>query len=408
MPIILILLLIPIVLWLPYASFSSPITTIFSLGQAAGLIGAVLFAINFILSTRLQIIDTLFAGINRAYIVHHLNGVAALIFLILHPLLLMYPLGLDIIIPTLDRPAYLFGIAALLILLVLLFITLVLFKRIPYERWQATHKLLGVSFLLGGIHVFLVPSTTMSSLPLRIYMLSIITIGLLAYLYRTMFGKFMIPRTPFFVKSVTALNDTTTEIILRPGLNTLKFIPGQFIFITTLGQTHPFSLTATKGSKELSLAVKALGDYTTDIKKLKPDTQVLVEGPFGRFSYEYCKNPHQIWIAGGIGITPFLSMARSIPQNSELKVHLFYAVKTRSEAVYLDELQKNPHIQLHLHESTKSGYLTAEVLKRAVPDFKKYDIFVCGPTALMHSLRDQCKKLNIPNSRIHDEQFSLQ
>lgn len=408
MPIILILVLIPIFLWLPYASFSSPITTIFSLGQAAGLLGAVLFAINFLLSTRLPIIDTLFAGINRAYIIHHLNGIAALIFLVLHPLLLIYPLGLDIIIPTLDKPAYLFGILALLVLVVLLFITLVLFKHLPYERWQATHKFLGVSFLLGGIHVFLIPSTTMTSLPLRIYMLSIIGLGLAAYLYRTVFGKYMIPKTPFFVKSVESLNETTTQITLRPGLNTIKFTPGQFTFISALGQTHPFSVTAPQGSKELTFAIKSLGDYTSQIKNLKPNTQVQVEGPFGRFSYKYCDNSDQIWIAGGIGITPFLSMSRSISKSDSLNVHLFYAVKNRSEAIYQDELRKNPNIKLHLHESSTSGYLTAEIIKSTIPDFKKYDVFVCGPTTLMKALRAQCKKLGLQDDKIHDEQFALQ
>src|SRR3989344_7666818 len=135
--------LAPVTFWLTQKPlnqrFGNFILNATSTGQILGLVGLSMFAVSLIISSRLKIIDSLFGGMNRAYIIHHIFGSVALILLLFHPLTLTITYSLSLLLPGSDWAINL-GIAALAGLTFLLFITL--FRWLPYHLWHLTHKFL--------------------------------------------------------------------------------------------------------------------------------------------------------------------------------------------------------------------------------------------------------------------------
>ena len=156
-------------------------------------------------------------------------------------------------------------------------------------------------------------------------------------------------------------------------------------------QFHPFSLTCAEGETTLTIGIKALGDFTETLKLIKSRVPVLVEGAFGRFSYKFYPYKKQVWIAGGIGVTPFVSLAKSLDIHKEFIIDFYYSVKNIEEAVYRDLFQNisrdNPHFRFHLRLSKDKGRLTAEEIINEVKDLSEREIFICGPTVLMVSMK---------------------
>src|SRR5258708_19421764 len=123
----------PILIWILMAPLSMRFTNIYqsltSLGQILGLIGAVMFSLNFVLSMRLKIFEDFFGGMNKVYVAHHILGGVAFLLLLFHPLALplrFAPYSLREIavylLPGTDWSIN-FGIAALLLMMSLLIFT---------------------------------------------------------------------------------------------------------------------------------------------------------------------------------------------------------------------------------------------------------------------------------------------
>ena len=152
-----------------------------------------------------------------------------------------------------------------------------------------------------------------------------------------------------------------------------------------------------------------VGDYTSLLKKLTKDTPVKLEGPYGRFCYHY-HGKNQIWIAGGIGITPFLSMAGSLNDPS-YNIDLFYSVHNQQEAIYLNELvhisSRIKGFRVFPFYTEAQGRLNAEIVQATVGNLKGKEIFLCGPPPMMKALRSQFNKLKVHNRKIHSEEFQL-
>lgn len=416
-----ILSLIPVVLWLyaptPLPRFSNPTITLSNIGQILGLVGFSLFGVNLLLSARLRWMEKLFHGLNNVYRRHGQIGQTALVMMLFHPLFLLakytggsWRAAALFLLPSSNWPQN-FGWLALTSMIILIVLTLYL--RPKYNIWKWTHKFLGGAFFLASLHVFLIPSDTTVYPPLKIYLLSLATIGLLAFTYRTLFGRWLVKRYRYTVTQVTRLNTQVTQITLQPQGAPLRFIAGQFVFIsfaadTISGETHPFSISSSPTDAQLTVTIKNLGDYTDHVARLPVGARATVEGPFGSFSYQTASNQNQIWIAGGIGITPFISMARSLPATGGYHIDLYYCTKNQSEAVYLAELQQlSPTITTIPVYSDEQVRLTADLVKQNSGALDGKDIFICAPPTMIQALKQQFMAQGVKQRLIYSEEFDL-
>lgn len=135
-----------------------------------------------------------------------------------------------------------------------------------------------------------------------------------------------------------------------------------------------------------------------------------LEGPFGKFSYQNIPQKNQIWMAGGIGITPFLSMARSL-NDSDYRIDLFYCTSEKDEAVYSDELQNiawaNKNFRMLSWCSGENGRINASTVAKLSNGLEQKAILLCGPPPFMQSLKKQFLKLGVSRSSIYSEDFQF-
>ena len=414
---------IPVLFWMiedpvgpRFATFQS---SMHSLGQLTALVGAALFAVVLVLNTRLSFIDRAFGGLDRAYVEHHRAGAFAFILLLFHPVFL----ALQFLPSTANaarfllstNPVILFGIAALLLMEVLLICTF--FVKMMYPRWRGLHQYLGAAFLLATFHMIGIQSDISRNGMLRTYMLTLIALGLLAFLYRTVLGRLLVPRHPYTVKNVIPMPSDAVELTLEPSSTALQMAyPGQFVFLSfknsPMGiEAHPFTASSAPQERELRLTIKASGDWTTKLaQKLTVGTAARIEGPFGTFSYGNMPSKKQIWIAGGIGITPFLSMARAL-QDPSYEIDLWYSVKKEDELVSREEFkslaQRLPSFRFHPFVTETEGFLTAEKILGDRSDINELCVMLCGPEPMKNALCDQFHKRGVDAKMIFFEQFNL-
>ncbi|HEY4479202.1 MAG TPA: ferric reductase-like transmembrane domain-containing protein [Candidatus Paceibacterota bacterium] len=421
-----VLSLLPVALWVvakPIEDrFFSIEATALSFGQIAGLVGMALFSVAMILSARLKIITRYFDGLNKEYSTHHTAGIISFILLMAHPLILSFgylrvsvSAMAQFLLPRNDL-AINFGIIALIGLVVLILITL--FAKFKYEVLFTLHKFLGLVFVFASVHMLLAPGDLRSNPPLAAYMSLLMAAGIVAFFYRTLLGHFAVSRFSYRVVGAREVGDDVLEIEMEPVGEKIPYRAGQFIFINYVSDTvnteaHPFSLSSGAEEANVKVAIKNLGDYTKGLFQLEKGSTAEIEGPFGRFFYEYESIRDKVWIAGGIGVTPFLSMARTMrsKMENEYRVFFFYSVKKKSEFVFLDELIAISKVCKWFifipYCTDQSGFLTAQIIDKMTRGVRKKDIYICGPLSMMKALGSQFIKLRVPKRHIHMEQFKL-
>lgn len=422
MYIIYILSVIPILIWLtlePLAfrfADANAVTT--SIGQVLGLLGMTLFSINLILAGRLKFLDRFFHGLDKVYKNHGRIGSLAFSFILFHPIFLVVKFvsislrqaGL-FFVPFLNMPVT-WGIISLLLMIIL--ISLTFYIKLKYNVWKISHKFMILAFAFSVLHVLTITSDVSQSSLLKYYILTLAALGIFVSVRSAILGKLLVKKYQYKIKRITNLNDDITEVEMEPVSGKMKFTPGQFAFFSFLGdkisdESHPFSLSSTLGENNLKVTIKNLGDFTSQIRNLKLDDRVTVDGPYGGFSYRKAENKEQIWIAGGIGITPFLSMAKSL--DNDYKVNLFYSVKEDKEAVYQNELkelsERKENFKSNIWSSKEKGYINSNYVSEISNGLENKDIFLCGPLSFMESLKNQFVSNGVDINKIHYENFTF-
>jgi len=420
---ILLLALLPIARWavilpLSYRFFDLS-ATMTSLGQIAGLVGMAMFSISLILGARLKALDRYFYGLDKVYQNHHIIGAVSFSLLLFHPLFLVvrhiqFSLrdAALFFLPSADW-ARNFGIVSLFFMIVLLVLTFHI--QLKYQHWKLSHKFLVLVFIFAVLHSFYATSDISRDNILRFYILGLASLGLAAGFWRSFASKFFNKNFEYEVVKLTALRPDVFQIEMFPKDGAMEFESGQFIFVSfasrgVSAESHPFSIASAPDAENLRIVVKALGDFTEKIKNLKVGDKVSIEGPFGGFSYKKAPSKNQIWVAGGIGITPFLSMAANLKDDS-YKIDLYYSVKSGEEAVMLDELAGimfiNKNFKVIPWITNTKGYLNGSAITELSGGLEGKDIFLCGPPVFMESLRGQFMKLGIKEERIHWENFNF-
>lgn len=404
--------------------FSSVGGAFYSLGQVTGIIGTLLFSFSLILSFRNKYTEILFGGLDKQYKIHHRFGMYGLFTLLLHPILLSIPKlmysaedAMNFFIPFQTSDAVDFGIFSIIIFMFLIGVTLfgVIFS---YPALKKFHIFLGLAFLLGAIHGFLIPSDVQNDMFIRVWVLGFVFFGLISYVLYSLLKKITVSKKIYTVTSVNKKEGGINEIFLTTKGEGLMHLPGQFGFFSFINskvltdEPHPFTISSWEGNGNIIISVKTLGDFTTLLPSVLLGTSVAVEGPYGEFSYGY-GSFKQVWVAGGVGVTPFVSFVEYMLKQKELAftIDFFYSVRTKDDLVYhnmfIKASQKFPSFTYHPMPRDTEGYITGEVLSLKVSDISSRDIFVCGPPPMMKALISSLTFLGVKNNQIHSELFSL-
>ena len=391
-----------------------------SSSQLAGILGFVLYSFSLVLSTRLRWIEDLFGGLDKVYQMHHTIGKIAFFLILYHPIALTarwipQDIGraIEFVLPTHRRLAIDLGSSALLGFILLMLVTLVI--KIPYDKWKLTHKLTGIVFLLIIPHFFLLDELVNSNIPLAIYLGFFSLLGVISFLYKSIFFDWITDKKSYTVKKVNKLNKKVIEVTLSPDSENLSFTPGQFCFFSyrhpnISREAHPYTICSTTSENNITIVVKALGDYTNHLfKTLEPGAKAKIEGPYGRFDYNDSNQP-QLWIAGGVGIAPFISWANDLleePHLSNFNAELYYCVNSEEEAIHVEKFKELEStisgFSFHLTCADREGFLSAN----EIDDVKGREIFICGPKEMRQSLLKEFQELQIPGKSIHFEDFDF-
>lgn len=420
--IVYVLSLIPVIIWvlmsplvLRFADLSVATT---SIGQILGLVGMTLFAINLILAGRFKFIDKHFKGLDRVYGKHHQIGAIAFSMLLFHPIFLVIKYILSSVheaalffVPFLNMPIT-WGIISLLIMIALIVTTF--YIKLKYHKWKLSHKFMTLAFVFAVLHTFFITSDVSRSPLLKYYILFLAILGIFAVSRKAFFEMIPINKFKYKISNLKLLNKDIVEIEMKPEKNKMNFFPGQFAFFSFKSkgispESHPFSMASAPFENNLRIIAKNFGDYTNELKNLKVGEGVSIDGPYGNFTYKKTNNENQVWVAGGIGLTPFLSMSQNL--ESDYNVHFFYSVKELAEAVHTKELEdiffKNPNFKFNLWITKDKGYITGETIAKMCNGVLDKDIFICGPSVFMKSLKDQFVSLGVDIKKIHYENFSF-
>jgi predicted ferric reductase len=400
------------------------------LGVAFGFIAYALISAEFALVSRLRAASEPF-GTDALMQFHRYMGIAALLFLCLHPLAFV-PGRVELadFNPFQGRLAAQAGAAAFWLLLLLVAASLLRRRlRLAYEGWQLTHRLLAVLIALAMLgHVLAVDRYT-SAMPVRVVMLVCVAGFLLLLLdYRGLRLLFLAKRPWEIVENRDEGGDTRTLSVRPVGHRGLEFAPGQFAWIATgrsplTGQQHPMSISSSaehSPDESLEFSIKAFGDWSGEtVPALVPGTRVWIDGPFGAFTPDRAPGQGFVFIAGGIGVTPFRAMLLTMRDRGDRRpVILLYAARNWTRVVFRGELEALAHeIDLRLvwvfeepepDWQGERGYIDAAMLERYLPaprDHHQY--FVCGPIAMMDEMEELLARAGIPRGQIHSERFNV-
>lgn len=406
-------LVFPLILWFAYQPPSFDFAT---LGKVLGVAGFTAFTYTLLLSVRIPFQEKIFGDLGNSYHFHQTVGTVALMMLALHPVFLAWqyfafsPKDAALFLLPVSDIGHSLGIFSLYLMAVCMICTY--YVKMPYHVWKRTHKFLGLAFVLGALHSVLVIGDIQFMPALKALFFAFFILGVGAILYRVLFNKIFVKRAPYTVRSVDVINDTFVDVTLAPTGTPIAVKPGQFAYVTYTSENvkaeeHPFSIAGAQPDGTLRFISKKLGDFTNTLPNLNVGDTAMIEGPYGSFSFSQGATT-QCWIAGGIGITPFLAFADALPDTHNAT--LFYAIRNDQENAVAKDLarlkREKPNLNVIVWNSETRGFLTA---KAALTGFNTstVDVFLCGPAGMTAALREQLSALGIPHHRVHQEQFSM-
>lgn len=395
-----------------------------------GLSSIVLMSLAMILATRPVWLERPLGGMDRVYRIHKWSGILGISFAAVHWLVEMSD---DILKALVGRAGRLpeekyTGILEVLrdlaeemgewaIYAVLAMLLITLWKRFPYVIWRYVHRAMPVLYLMLAFHAALLSPSDYWTQPVGVLLAVFLiggTIGSVLSLTGNIGKKRVVKGT---IDSVRRTASDVTEVTCRLDEQWRGHRPGQFAFITfdRFEGQHPFTIAcADKGDRTISFQIKALGDYTRGLAdRLVAGNEVHVEGPYGRFDLaRRSKRAHQIWIAGGIGVTPFLAWLESLqadPANAPA-VDFHYCTRDRQHDAFVPRLEalcaSLPTVRLQVHGAKQGEVLSAETLAASGAK-KSTEIWFCGPQGLAGKLREGVRKSLKGRIRFHQEAFEM-
>ncbi|MFN2536408.1 MAG: ferric reductase-like transmembrane domain-containing protein [Pseudonocardiaceae bacterium] len=305
--------------------------------------------------------------------------------------------------------------------------------RHRYEVWRWAHlALAGTALVLSALHIWwlnhLVRDASMRAL------FTVLALGVLVVLgYRWLWMPVFGAGRKYVVREVRPESSTVSTLVLEPrrsrsrrGYRALEFAPGQFAWLrlspSARSEEHPFTIAS---SAHLGLwtefTIRHSGDFTSQLRLLRPGSPVWVDGPHGAFTLDLRRTTGLVMIAGGVGITPMMSMLRTLAHRRDRRPHrLLVIAATIEELLFRSEIrQLQQRLDLTVVEVLRrpppswtgpSGRVDENLLTEVLPGkFRRnqLDYYLCGPPAMVDDVLTVLGGLEVPQPRIHTEQFDF-
>src|SRR5437868_6819037 len=366
------------------------LSDVYAFGEMSGVLAVYLLSWSLLLATRARRLEPWFGGLDQMYLWHRRAAIVGMLLLVPHVLITngAKPAG--------DRPGLPGQALGVLSAIGLFGLVATSFPRIgrilrmSYERWLFLHRLTGLFVLLGLVHGLLVDLIIGSSVTLQVVYLAVGAMGLGSYVYDELLMRRLAPTAAYTVSSVTHPAADIVEMELAPTGAALTPIAGQFVFLRIGGEErrreHPFSVAGLDSGGRLRLSVRALGHDTLRMQEgLVNALPVTVSGPYGMFDFTVGSR-RQVWIAGGIGVVPFLNWLRTLKPKDDFSIDLFYSAPTEADAAYLPELtaltSELAFVRVHDVLTRSEGHLTVDRIMAMIHSpIVDVHMFLCGPPA---------------------------
>jgi predicted ferric reductase len=394
-------------------------------GVALGFLGLALMGLQALFGGRFRWVAPSF-GMDNILQYHREIGLVATAFVLAHPIVLItadtsYLAFYD------PRVNAMRAIALVFVTLAVPAITLTSLFRVrfglSYEHWRLLHGLLGMAIVFIGIVHSLQVGHYMAPLWKKILLAGSMGVCLYLVVHSRLVRPWRGRGLPYRITRVAPERGQAWTLHLEPEEGRpMRFIPGQFLWIT-IGpspfalQQHPFSITASARSRELTLTAKELGDHTSSWKNIPTGTPAFVEGPYGSFTP--LAGHHLFLIMGGIGITPAMSILRTMRDDGDPRqAVLLYANQDADEITFkeeLDELAGTLRLTVvHVLETRATGdpgitgRIDADLIAKHLPsDHSHWAFLICGPGPLMDVAETALRNLGVDWRNIYTERFEV-
>lgn len=407
----------------------------FSMGL--GFAGMSLMCTQFLLTARFRRATAPF-GIDIIYYFHRYLAVIALMFIFLHYIIIRIN-NIDALgqVNPMEAPWYMSSGRLSLVLLSLLIITSLWRKplRIHYDQWRMVHIGLSVSVFLSALGHIEGVGYYIDAPAKRWFWSGYTVVWLLLIVYIRLLKPWLMHNRPYRVVEVMHEHGPTWTLALEPeGHKGMLFKPGQFAWLTLREspwhvKEHPFSFSSSAARKDnrLEFTIKERGDFTATIKDTKVGEIAYLDGPYGVFTVDrYGDAPGFVFIAGGVGAAPILSMLRTMAdRNDKRPLWFIYGNVRLEDVIFREELEAlkgrlNIRLVHVLNEPPRdwdgeTGFLTTELLQKILPgsddngdgDGKNYEYFLCGPKPMSDAVQQGLHTLHVPLGKIHVEFFDM-
>jgi len=396
-----------------------------------GILAIGFMSIAVVLAARPVQVESALGGLDKYYLLHKWLSVGGVIMAVVHWLLEIVPRSLArngwlerpqrppapaavdaSLIDTLRGPAAEVGEWGLYLLLVL--VALALWKRFPYHLFFKTHRLMAPLFLVLIFHgAVLMPKSYWTAPVGPLLALLMAAAAVAAAL--SLFGR--IGQSRRATGQVTEFRLYPGNSVLDVGVRLETAWPGhdagQFAFLDfdDVEGAHPFTISsAWHGDGRLVFSIKGLGDYTRTLPQIVHVGQaVTVEGPYGRFDFRDADR-RQVWIAGGVGITPFIARLQAIAGTAPTApTDLVYSTAAPDDGfiAQVAGYAAEAGVAFHLLDSRKEGFLTLDRIAAWIPEWREADVWFCGPRGFGTSLRDAMTAAGLPADRFRQELFEM-
>lgn len=306
--------------------------------------------------------------------------------------------------------------------------------KMKYETWQLTHVVLAVVAVIAGLLHMVGWGFYLADPWKRGLWIGLAIFWLLLLVYVRIFRPLFVMRRPWLVSQVRSERGDTWTLVMQPdGHPGFRFMAGQFAWLTVWGSpfkisAHPFSISSSAANsaadpaaaqdRRIEISIKNLGDFTSNIHNVPVGKRVYLDGPYGGFHLGHPADMH-VLIAGGVGITPMMSIIRTLAdQRDSRPVVLLYGSRDWESITFREDLETlKDRLKLkvvHVLEKPPAGwtgergFINGEVLQRHLPPpYADHEYFICGPNVMMDSIERALQELHVPMSKYHSERYSF-